>query len=102
MDKVPHASHWGAYNALSSNGRVASVEPLHRDQLPSDLIYSVPDSVHSASRIDQPYVRNPNVLTSDVPTSHPSQSSSAQSCLVEIERWRGSVPELTIHMRPIF
>ena len=35
---------------------------------------------------------NPNVLTQDVGTSRLSQGPSAQSCLVEVVRWRDAVP----------
>jgi biotin/methionine sulfoxide reductase len=39
---------------------------------------------------------NPNMLTRDVGTSPIAQSCSAQTCLVEIERYEGPAPALTI------
>ncbi|TQF79253.1 molybdopterin-dependent oxidoreductase [Elioraea sp. Yellowstone] len=54
---VPHASHWGAFDALVEGGRVAAVRPFARDRFPGSLIASVPDIVHAPSRIDRPYVR---------------------------------------------
>jgi biotin/methionine sulfoxide reductase len=38
---------------------------------------------------------NPNVLTADVGTSRLGQGPSAQSCLVQIERWDGALPPVT-------
>jgi biotin/methionine sulfoxide reductase len=43
---------------------------------------------------------NPNVLTQDVGTSRLGQGSAAQSCLVEIERWPGEPPPVTVHAPP--
>lgn len=43
---------------------------------------------------------NPNVLTRDVGTSPIAQSSSAQTCLVEVEKWTGPLPPLTILAAP--
>jgi biotin/methionine sulfoxide reductase len=45
---------------------------------------------------------NPNVLTRDKGASRLSQGSTAQTCLVEIERWTGPLPELTAHALPAF
>ncbi len=39
---------------------------------------------------------NPNVLTRDHGTSALAQGSSAHTCLVELERWTGPVPEVTV------
>lgn len=44
---------------------------------------------------------NPNILTADVPASAFSQGCSAQTCLVQVERWRGDVPEMTAYQLPI-
>ena len=44
---------------------------------------------------------NPNVLTRDIGTSELGQGCAAQSCLVEIERFDGSLPELRIERPPI-
>ncbi|MCS6854944.1 MAG: molybdopterin-dependent oxidoreductase, partial [Elioraea sp.] len=54
---VPHAAHWGAFEALVEAGRVVGVRPFARDRAPGRLIESVPDLVHAPSRIDRPYVR---------------------------------------------
>ncbi len=44
---------------------------------------------------------NPNVLTRDVGTSSLAQGPSAQTCLVEIERFRGDVPPITCFDSPV-
>ncbi len=43
---------------------------------------------------------NPNVLTADIGTSRLGQGPSAQSCLVQIERWDGPLPPVTVHVPP--
>jgi biotin/methionine sulfoxide reductase len=43
---------------------------------------------------------NPNMLTADRPTSRLAQGSTAQSALVEMERWEGPAPEVGIMMPP--
>ncbi|WP_085316077.1 molybdopterin-dependent oxidoreductase [Derxia lacustris] len=43
---------------------------------------------------------NPNVLTQDVACSAFSQGCSAQSCLVEVEAWRGEVPGVRVFGPP--
>jgi biotin/methionine sulfoxide reductase len=43
---------------------------------------------------------NPNVLTQDVGTSRLGQGPAAQSCLVEIERWAGELPPISVHAPP--
>jgi biotin/methionine sulfoxide reductase len=43
---------------------------------------------------------NPNVLTRDVGTSRLGQGPVAQSCLVEVERFIGVLPPVTVHDRP--
>lgn len=43
---------------------------------------------------------NPNVLTADRGTSKLSQGCSAQSCLVEIERFDGDLPPITAYSPP--
>jgi biotin/methionine sulfoxide reductase len=45
---------------------------------------------------------NPNVLTRDAGTSRLAQGSSAQSCVVQVERWQGVVPPVTAFDRPTF
>jgi biotin/methionine sulfoxide reductase len=43
---------------------------------------------------------NVNVLTQDVGTSRLGQGPSAQSCLVQVERWTGPLPEIRVHRPP--
>ncbi len=43
---------------------------------------------------------NPNVLTRDVGTSKLAQGPTAHSCLVEIEKFDGELPEVTVHLQP--
>ncbi len=43
---------------------------------------------------------NPNTLTADVPTSALAQGPGAMTCLVEIERLSGNVPEVTAFVPP--
>ncbi|MBL6077184.1 molybdopterin-dependent oxidoreductase [Belnapia sp. T18] len=43
---------------------------------------------------------NPNVLTADIGTSRLGQGPSAQSCLVQVERWEGALPPVTVHRPP--
>jgi biotin/methionine sulfoxide reductase len=45
---------------------------------------------------------NPNVLTRDAPSSSLSQGCSAQSCLVQIERFEGPLPAITAFDPPRF
>ncbi len=45
---------------------------------------------------------NPNALTLDIGASKLSQGCIAQTCLVEIERFDGPVPEITAHRLPDF
>ncbi|MDP6708209.1 MAG: molybdopterin-dependent oxidoreductase, partial [Alphaproteobacteria bacterium] len=52
-----HGSLWGAFEAVVEAGRVVATEPFDQDEAPSELLRSIPDAVHSESRIDQPYVR---------------------------------------------
>ncbi len=44
---------------------------------------------------------NPNVLTRDIGTSELGQGSSAQSCLVEVEKFTGELPELRVNRPPV-
>lgn len=43
---------------------------------------------------------NPNVLTRDVGTSTLAQGTSAHSCLVEVERYDGPLPEVKVFSQP--
>jgi len=50
-------SHWGAFTAEVRDGRLVGVTPFERDPGPTDLITSMPASVHSPMRIAEPMVR---------------------------------------------
>ena len=43
---------------------------------------------------------NPNVLTRDIGTSTLAQGCSAHSCLVEVEKYVGKLPEVTVFKQP--
>jgi biotin/methionine sulfoxide reductase len=43
---------------------------------------------------------NPNVLTRDLGTSTLAQGTSAHSCLVEVERYAGPLPDLRVFRQP--
>lgn len=45
---------------------------------------------------------NPNVLTADIGTSRLAQGPSAQSCLVEVERFDGELPPVRVFEPPQF
>ncbi len=53
----PQSSHWGAFEAVVRDGRLVEARPFARDPSPGALLLSMPDAVHSAARIDRPYVR---------------------------------------------
>jgi biotin/methionine sulfoxide reductase len=44
---------------------------------------------------------NPNVLTSDRPSSSLSQATTAQHALVEVEAWLGEIPDVTVTNPPV-
>jgi biotin/methionine sulfoxide reductase len=43
---------------------------------------------------------NPNVLTADIPSSRLSQGCAGQHALVEVERWAGPLPPVTVGAPP--
>src|SRR5699024_3240021 len=43
---------------------------------------------------------NPNVLTRDIGASRLSQGPSAQSALVDVQRWTQPLPDTTVFERP--
>jgi biotin/methionine sulfoxide reductase len=53
----PHGSHFGSFEAVIENGRFTAVRPFARDPFPGTLLRSIPDAVHSAARVDRPYIR---------------------------------------------
>lgn len=44
---------------------------------------------------------NPNTLTADKPSSRLAQATTATHALVEVEKWHGPIPELTVDKPPI-
>ena len=44
---------------------------------------------------------NPNVLTPDIGTSRLAQGCSAHSCLVEVEKFGGELPDVTVFRQPV-
>ncbi len=52
-----HGSLWGAFTAVVEDGRVVAAEAFDKDEAPSPLIHSLPDAVHSDTRVARPYVR---------------------------------------------
>ena len=40
--RVPHSSHWGAFDVELDDGRVAGVTPFEHDRDPSPLLESIP------------------------------------------------------------
>jgi biotin/methionine sulfoxide reductase len=56
--RVPHHSHWGAFNAVVEDGRVIGALPFDVDPDPSPLIAAIPDAVHSPTRIARPMIRS--------------------------------------------
>lgn len=55
--RVPHCTHWGAFQLLVQDGRIVGVEPYAEDPAPSDIIRSVPEWVDPAYRVAKPSVR---------------------------------------------
>ena len=55
--RVPHSSHWGAFDVQLDGGRVAGVTPFQHDHDPSPLLESIPGSVHAGNRVLRPMVR---------------------------------------------
>ncbi len=43
---------------------------------------------------------NPNVLTRDAGTSKLAQGPSAHSCLIDIEKFTGHLPDITVFSQP--
>ena len=57
IKKVPHLAHWGAFTAVTENGRLIGCEPFFADSNPSSMLQSIPQLVYSDKRIRQPMVR---------------------------------------------
>lgn len=54
---VPHASHWGAFEAEVDDGRLVAVRPFAHNPAPSALISAWPEMVYSPLRVARPFVR---------------------------------------------
>ncbi len=50
-------AHWGAFEAIVSEGRMVRVQPVADDPAPNDLIDMAPFQVHAKNRIKYPMVR---------------------------------------------
>jgi len=50
-------SHWGAFHAKVTDGRIASLRPWDKDPRPSPALDGILDSVYSPTRIKYPMVR---------------------------------------------
>ncbi|WP_322761899.1 hypothetical protein [Frankia sp. Cr2] len=124
----PTTSHWGAYGVRVGADGGITVVPHPDDPAPSPLLANIPGALRHPTRVARPAVRrgwleggpgpadgrgreefveldlcvhgNPNVLTADVPTSRLSQGCVGQHALVEIERWVGELPPLTVTTPP--
>lgn len=57
IKKVPHLAHWGAFTAVTENGKLTGCEPFFADQDPSPMLNTIPELVYSDKRIRQPMVR---------------------------------------------
>ena len=52
-----HGSHWGAFEAEATDGRITGVRPLPGDPDPSPIIAGVAEGVHHDCRVKAPAVR---------------------------------------------
>ncbi|BAT61425.1 dimethyl sulfoxide/trimethylamine N-oxide reductase precursor [Variibacter gotjawalensis] len=57
IQRIPHASHWGAYTLLVRDGKIVGTEAFAGDPAPSPIIHSVKDWADPTHRIKQPMVR---------------------------------------------
>jgi len=57
VERLSHSSHWGAFHATVDDGRVIGVVPHQSDPHPSPILASIPDAVHSDTRVENPAVR---------------------------------------------
>ncbi|MGO1769488.1 MAG: molybdopterin-dependent oxidoreductase [Microbacterium sp.] len=54
---VIHSSHWGAFRARISDGRVVEAAPFEADTDPAELLQNIPGAVHARNRVLRPAVR---------------------------------------------
>ena len=59
------------------------------------------DPQHPADPMSLEVHGNPNVLTRDTGTSKLAQGPSAHSCLVEVEKFTGELPEIRVFSQPV-
>ena len=57
IKRIPHSSHWGAYNLLVEDGRISGVEPFAGDPAPSPIIHSVSAWADPDRRVLKPMIR---------------------------------------------
>ena len=60
-------AHWGAFEAIVSEGRMVRVQPVADDPAPNDLIDMAPFQVHAKNRIKYPMVRKAGWSTARAP-----------------------------------
>ncbi|MBZ4021787.1 hypothetical protein CKO11_04845 [Rhodobacter sp. TJ_12] len=87
---------------FNDRGACLSVAQLSNDLRPG--ILSLPTGAwYDPDRDGDPTLckhGNPNVLTADRPTSDIAQGPSALTCLVDVERFRGPAPDVTVFDPP--
>ena len=54
---IINGSHWGAFEAETSEGRIISVSPIRNDPSPSPILDGIAEAVHHDCRIQEPVVR---------------------------------------------
>ncbi len=57
VEKHPHSSHWGAFQAHVRNGRMVGFEPFGKDPEPSPILESIQSTVYDESRVSRPMIR---------------------------------------------
>ena len=56
IERYPSLSHWGAFIAEVSGGRLIRCSPFPGDPAPSEILRSMPEMVHSRLRIARPAI----------------------------------------------
>ena len=57
LTTIPHASHWGAFNAIVRDGQVIEARPIAGDPDPSPMLAAIPGMVHGKARVNRPMIR---------------------------------------------